>query len=169
MQFLQLELLKAQERRRSAVVPPPGLNTTTGGRSQGETLVDQNATAGGRGQAATRSSLNTTTGGRGQGAVLTRAGGRGQEVVRTDLSTGGNSRQKGVPVVKDRVSEAPVNPSTAAQKPIKQEVKTGEYQLTEYGTSTRELSKPAKEVKFVCYKSVFMIRIRMNPHCFGLA
>ncbi len=78
MQFLQLELLKAQERRRSAAVPSPAINTTQGGRGQGET----------------RPGLSTTTGGRGQGAVQTRAGGRGQEAAQTDPSNVANRRQK---------------------------------------------------------------------------
>jgi hypothetical protein len=111
MQFLQLELLKAQERRRSAVVPSPALNTTQGGRGQGET----------------RPGLSTTTGGRGQGAVQTRAGGRGQEAAQTDPSNVGIRRGQKSGV------EAPGSegsPNTAPQKPTKQEVKTGEFMLS---------------------------------------
>jgi hypothetical protein len=104
MQFLQLELLKAQERRRSAAVPSPALNTTQGGRGQGETRPGP--------------------GGRGQGAVLTRAGGRGQEVAQTDLSNVGSRRQKsGAEAHGSEVNPAPQNRT-------KQEVKTGEYMLS---------------------------------------
>ena len=129
MQFLQLELLKAQERRRSAVVPSPAINTTQGGRGQAETLADHNATTGGRGQAAARPDRSTTAGGRGQGAVQTRAGGRGQEAAQTDLSSVGNRRGQKSGV------EAPVSEvSPASQKPTKPEVKTGEYMLNYLST-----------------------------------
>jgi hypothetical protein len=106
MQFLQLELLKAQERRRSAAVSSPALNTTQGGRGQGET----------------RPGLSTTTGGRGQGAVQTRAGGRGQEAAQTDLSNVGNRRGQKSGVV---AHGSEVNPNTVPQNPTKQEVKIG--------------------------------------------
>jgi hypothetical protein len=115
MQFLQLELLKAQERRRSAAVPPPALNTTQGGRGQGETRPDR----------------STTAGSRGQGAVLTRAGGRGQEASQTDPSNAGNRRGQKSGV---EAHGSEVNPNTAPQKPTKQEVKTGEYMLSYLST-----------------------------------
>ncbi len=129
MQFLQLELLKAQERRRSAVVPSPAINTTQGGRGQAETLADHNATTGGRGQAAARPDRSTTAGGRGQGAVLTRAGGRGHEAAQIDPSNVSNRRghKSGVEALGSEENSAP-------QKPSKQEVKTGEYMLNYLST-----------------------------------
>jgi len=110
MQFLQLELLKAQERRRSAAAPPPDLNGSTAGR----------------GQAADRTLLNTTKGGRSQVSVQTRAGGRAVEAARPDLNTStlGLTRQKAEAVA--QVSSE-VRPNAAPQETEKEEVKTGKY------------------------------------------
>jgi hypothetical protein len=118
MQFLQLELLKAQERRRSSA-GPPDLNTSIGCRSQAATTPDRNTSIGGRGQAATAPDRNTTIGGRSQAATT------------PDRNTTIGGRSHG-----DRV-KTPV-----VQKPVKEEPKAGRlcFIIIVYKQSMIELS-----------------------------